>query len=72
MASWNSRRENFRMSEPLVRRLRLRYSMRTLLLSVSLAAVWFGNQANWIRQRHEFVERFAGLPTLNGLLSAAR
>jgi len=31
-----------------------RYSLRTLLLVVTIVALWLGYSANWIRQRREF------------------
>jgi hypothetical protein len=32
-----------------------RFSLRTLFILVTLAALWIGWSFNWIRQRHDFV-----------------
>ncbi len=44
-----------------MRRMKLpRFSLRTLLILVALVAIpmsWVAYQLNWIRQRHEFLQR---------------
>lgn len=42
----------------LIRRLiSWRFSLRTLFLLVLLSAIWMGQQARWIRQRHDLQEK---------------
>ena len=43
------------MSDP-TRPTRLRFSLRTLFVMVTLVCVWIGWQVNWIRQRHEAIK----------------
>jgi hypothetical protein len=37
------------------------FSLRTLFLVVTAFAVWIGYELNWIRQRHELINRQAHL-----------
>jgi hypothetical protein len=45
---------------------RPRFSLRTLLVLVTVFGCWLGYQLNWIRQRHEFFEQhsYKGLEQL--------
>ena len=43
----------------------LRFSLRTLLVLVTLFGIWLGMQVKWVKDRHRLIEtkRFAGLKT---------
>jgi len=43
------------MTTPTTPRRRWSFSLRTLLVVLTLAACWLGYQANWIRQRHAVI-----------------
>ncbi len=43
------------------RKLPLRFSLRTLLLLVLVAALWMGRQAHWIGQRRELQQKHQAL-----------
>jgi hypothetical protein len=40
---------------------RLRFSLRTLFVVVTVGCVWIGYSLNWIRQRHEFLDHEVAL-----------
>ena len=40
-----------------------RYSLRTLLVSLTLLGVWLGVQVKWIKDRHAFAARHLALAT---------
>lgn len=44
-----------------------RFSLRTLLIVVTIFAIWLGYQWHWIRQRREFLERDTRLGNQTGL-----
>lgn len=39
----------------LWRRLRPRFSVKTLFIGITLICIWLGYAKNWIRQRHDFI-----------------
>src|SRR5262245_5827234 len=47
-------------SKPQRRSFRFAFSLRTLLVVVTIACLWVGYSVNWIRQRHHFLAAVRG------------